>query len=287
MKTQQLLDFLNSFLYMHFFEDSSKNWLQVATPKDEIKKIGYATDATAYIFDLAIQEQVDLVLVHHWLFWWLDNPLVGIHYERASKLVKNDIWLFAVHLPLDAHPVVGNNIWLTIGLINIILPAYDTKKILQEFEGKMEQILKAPNGEAIFEDDILMINKFWEYKWMSIGYGVKFKNQAFHTSQILHFAEALQLQKQFFNFAGKETFSSVGFVSWGWGAALEEAKNSGYDIFITGEMAHRQLTLAKELKQSVLLGWHRHTEKIWPKLLAHHIKKKFPKVETVFLDEVY
>jgi len=45
-------------------------------------------------------------------------------------------------------------------LINVVLPGYDTKKILQEFENKIEEILKAPNGEVIFEDDILTINKF-------------------------------------------------------------------------------------------------------------------------------
>jgi putative NIF3 family GTP cyclohydrolase 1 type 2 len=51
-------------------------------------------------------------------------------------------------------------------------------------------------------------------------------------------------------------------------------------------LVHRQITFAKELKQSVFIGGHRETEKIWPKLLAYNIKKKFG-IDVVFLDEKY
>ena len=272
---------------MNYFKDTSKNGLQVSTPKREIKKLGYATDATSYIFDLAIENKIDLLLTHHGLFWWYDTPITDVHYQRISKLIKNDIGLFAVHLPLDAHPVVWNNIWLTIGLINTVLPSYDSTLILKSLETKVEEILHAPNATVIFEDEVLSIKKFWNYWWTSIGYGTKFKQNKFHISQIINFTKALQLQKQFLNFWQHETFDSISIVSWGGGDLLQEAKESGYDIFLTWEMAHWQITLAKEIKQSVLLGGHRHTEKIGPKLLANYIAKKFRDVEIIFLDEAY
>ncbi|MBU0626659.1 Nif3-like dinuclear metal center hexameric protein [Patescibacteria group bacterium] len=61
------------------------------------------------MFDKAIKEKLDLLIVHHGLFWGIEQTITGLMYKRVSKLIKNDIALYACHLPLDAHPVVGNN----------------------------------------------------------------------------------------------------------------------------------------------------------------------------------
>ena len=117
MQKTQLIDYLNDYLKVSEFKDSSKNWLQVDNTKTEIRKIGYAVDATNYIFQKWIQENVDLILVHHGLFRWFEQTLTNVHFERVSSLIKNDIALYACHLPLDAHEEVWNNIWLAKGFI--------------------------------------------------------------------------------------------------------------------------------------------------------------------------
>lgn len=290
MKKQELINFLNTFLKIKNFEgkDSSKNWLQVDTTKKEIKKIWYAVDATTYIFDLAIANNVDLVLTHHWIFWWIENTLTDIYFERIYKLIKNDIWLYACHLPLDAHPVVGNNIGILVALVNN-LTWWEYKerfnKILADFENKIEEILN--EQELIYEDDDFIIEKFWRYHWFYIWYWIRFKNQQFHRTQLISpFAEVMWFERKFYNFWKKEYFSSVAIVSWWWGSAIKEAKDRWFDIFLTWELVHWQYTFAKEIWQSIFVGWHRETEKIGPKLLAYYLKKKFW-IELIFLDEKY
>ena len=288
MKKTELINFLNEFLRINKFDDTSKNWLQVDTSKDEIKKIWYAVDATRYIFDLAIENDVDLVLTHHWIFWWIENVLTDIYYERIAKLIKNDIGLYACHLPLDAHPVVGNNIWILIALVNT-LSRGDTKEkmnsILSEFENRIDEILET--NWIIWEDDEFIIERFGSYHWFNLGYGIRFKNQQFHWTQLISpFAETMWFERKFYNFWKKEYFSSVAIVSGWWGSAIKEAKDRWFDIYITGELVHWQFTFAKEIWQSILVWWHRETEKIWPKLLAYWLKKKF-NLEVIFLDEKY
>jgi len=178
MEKNKLIDFLNIFLRIEKFKDSSKNWLQVDFSKEEIKKIWYAVDATSYIFDLAIQNNIDLILTHHGIFWWVENVLTDIYYERIAK----------------------------------------------------------------------------------------FKNQQFHWAQVISpFAETMWFERKIYNFGKKEYFTSVAIVS-GWaGELVKEAHDKWYDIYITWEAVHWQLTFAKEIWQSILLWWHRETEKIWPK----------------------
>ena len=112
MNKQELINYINDYLQIENFVDSSKNWLQIDSTKDQIKKIWYAVDATTYIFKKAKQENVDLVLVHHWLFWGFEQVLVWVPFKRAKFMLENNIALVAYHLPLDAHPEVGNNAWL-------------------------------------------------------------------------------------------------------------------------------------------------------------------------------
>jgi putative NIF3 family GTP cyclohydrolase 1 type 2 len=237
---------------------------------------------------LAIQNEVDLILTHHWIFWWIENVLTDIYYEKISKLIKNDIWLYACHLPLDAHPVVWNNIWILVGLVNI-LNQWKTKekmnKILNNFENKIDEILDS--DWIIYEDDEFVIERFWNYRWTNLGYWLKFKEQEFHWTQIISpFAEIMWFERKFYNFWKNEYFKSVAIVSGEWWSFIKESRDKNYDILITGEAVHWQITFAKEIWQSILIAWHRETEKIWPKLLAYYLKKRFD-LEVTFLDEKY
>jgi dinuclear metal center YbgI/SA1388 family protein len=258
MNKQELIKYLNEYLNIDWYKDSSKNGVQVDNSKEEIKKIWYAVDANTYIFEKAKHENVDLVLTHHWIFWWHEQTLTWVSYKRAKLLIENDIGLYSAHLPLDAHPEVGNNIWLAKAFIRIF---------------------------GIREDDY-ELEKFWDYNGSDIWYGIRFKNPLHVSNLVTPYAEHMQLLKRFYNFWNLTTFDSICFVS-GWALnSMHEAKAKNYDVLVTWEWVHYEMTLAKEIEQSVLIWWHYETEKIWPKLLAYHLRDKF-NIEIEFLDEKY
>ncbi len=258
MKKQDLLQYLEDLLQNKEYKDSSKNGLQVDSSKDEIVKIWYAVDASTYIFDKAIQENVDLVLTHHGIFWWHEETLTGVAYKRANKLLSNDIALYSSHIPLDANAKVGNNIWLIKAFVRIF---------------------------GLREEDY-QIEEFWEYKWKTIWFGIKFKHKLHISNMIMPYAEQMQLQKKLYNFWNKTYFNSLAIISWGAAKDFIQAKNAWYDIFLTGEANHAQMIAAKEHEQCLMLWGHYETEKIWVKLLAYHLQEKFG-VKIEFLDEKY
>lgn len=258
MNKNELIKYLDSFLKISDFKDNSKNGLQIDCEKTEIKKVGFAVDANTYIFKRAKEAKVDIILTHHWLFWWFEQVLVGLAYSRAKIMIENNIALYSAHLPLDAHREVGNNIWLARAFINIFG--------IMEWEYKMED--------------------FWEYAWFTIWFWIRLKHKIHVSNLITPYAERMQLLKRFYNFWNKTYFDSIAFVSgWALSNALE-AKQKNYDIFVTWEWVHYEMIQAKELEQCILVWWHYETEKIWPKLLAYHLRDKFG-LEIEFLDEKY
>jgi len=128
MKKEDLIRYLDDYLRVSEFDDASKNGLQVDTSKKEINKIGYSVDATTYVLEKAKKESVDFVLCHHGIFWGQEEVLTDIPYKRISELIKNDIALYASHLPLDAHREVGNNAGLVQAFTRIFgITEYELK----------------------------------------------------------------------------------------------------------------------------------------------------------------
>ncbi len=91
------------------FKDYCPNGLQVAgTPR--VSKIACAVTASLASIEAAIAADADALVVHHGIFWRGDNPcLVGPHGARVRRLIASDLNLWAYHLPLDVHPIWGNN----------------------------------------------------------------------------------------------------------------------------------------------------------------------------------
>lgn len=108
----ELADYLQEFLEVDRFNDYCPNGLQVAGRAD-IRRIVTGVTASQRLIDEAIDRQADAILVHHGYFWKGEpGPLTGIKRDRIATLLRHDINLFAYHLPLDAHPQVGNNMQL-------------------------------------------------------------------------------------------------------------------------------------------------------------------------------
>jgi dinuclear metal center YbgI/SA1388 family protein len=115
-QTSELVQFLDELLTPDEFEDLGPNGLQVPGAA-EVDRVVTAVTAQRAVFERAIAERAQLVLVHHGLFWRF-HPL-GLTprlAERLRPLFKHDIALAAYHLPLDAHPEVGNNALLARAL---------------------------------------------------------------------------------------------------------------------------------------------------------------------------
>lgn len=104
-----LATYLDEYLDVGRFQDYCPNGLQVAG-RSEIRRLVTGVTASQRLIDEAIERQADAILVHHGYFWKGEAaPITGIKRNRLAALLAHDINLFAYHLPLDAHPEVGNN----------------------------------------------------------------------------------------------------------------------------------------------------------------------------------
>ncbi len=91
------------------FKDYGPNGLQVEG-RDQIRHLVCGVTASLALIDAAIDSGADAILVHHGLFWrGQDGRVTGWMKQRLSRLLTNEVNLFAYHLPLDAHPELGNN----------------------------------------------------------------------------------------------------------------------------------------------------------------------------------
>ena len=108
MKKKELTAYLDELLAITKFSDSSLNGIQVDGP-EEIGTVAYAVDGSLDAIEEAIQKKAQMLIVHHGLFWGTPQPISGYLYTRIRRLMEGKCSLYASHLPLDAHPIYGNN----------------------------------------------------------------------------------------------------------------------------------------------------------------------------------
>lgn len=110
-KRNEIIQYMNEILTPENFNDYCVNGLQVEG-KPDIEKIALGVSVSERMFKAALAEKADMILVHHGLFWRSDpHPLhlTGLLYRRLKLLMDAKINLVGYHLPLDAHPEIGNN----------------------------------------------------------------------------------------------------------------------------------------------------------------------------------
>jgi dinuclear metal center YbgI/SA1388 family protein len=223
--------------------DNAANGLQVEN-NGAVGKIAAAVDASLSTVKLAIAAKADLLVVHHGLFWTVRQPWTGRNRELLRLLVENDLAVYSSHLPLDAHPKLGNNAQLCTAL---------GLERLKPFFFAHGQMLGFKSQTKITRTELA--------KRLEHATGAKPK--------IIP--------------GGKEICQSVGVVTGGAGAELKVAVKEGVDTFITGEGPHWTFALAEELGLNVLYGGHYATETFGVKALAAHLSEKFHVLWT-FLD---
>lgn len=222
--------------------ERAANGLQVEN-RGPVRRIGAAVDAGLATVKLAIAAKADLLLVHHGLFWGPAHPWTGKRYELLRLLLDNHLAVYSSHLPLDAHPRLGNNARLcaTLGW-----------KRLHPF--------------------------FFDHG-QTIGFEVRTRIARAELAARLERAVG---SKPLVIPAGPAICRRIGVVSGGAGGDMKRAAEAGVDTFITGEGPHWTYTLAEELGVNVLYGGHYATETFGVKALAAHLSQRF-KVPWVFL----
>ena len=88
--------------------DASANGLQVGPPEKEIEHVAFAVDGVEATIEEAADLGADLLVVHHGVSWGGIERVTDLHYGRVAPLIERDLALYVSHLPLDAHPKVGN-----------------------------------------------------------------------------------------------------------------------------------------------------------------------------------
>ncbi len=113
---QALLSEANRLMEPDLFDDYCPNGLQVEG-RDQVARIVSGVTASQALIEAAIEREADVLLVHHGYFWRGENPVIrGMKRQRLGLLLQHNISLVAYHLPLDAHPELGNNAQLAKAL---------------------------------------------------------------------------------------------------------------------------------------------------------------------------
>ena len=223
--------------------DGAANGLQVEN-SGHVTRIAATVDASLATVKLAVAAKADLLIVHHGLFWSKTHPWTGQRRELLRLLIENNLAVYSSHLPLDAHPVLGNNAQLAAALgLKSLKPFFFS------------------HGQNI---------------------GLRTRQKISRTALAKKLEHATGTKPKILP-GGKETCDRIGIVTGGAGGDLKTAAAVGVDTFITGEGPHWTYALAEELGVNVLYGGHYATETFGVKALAAALSKKF-RLPWVFLD---
>lgn len=227
--------------------DVAINGLQVANNGAAIERIGFAVDASLASIDRSIEEGCNLLITHHGFYWGKPFAITGNFYTRIQKMLSHNLGLIAFHLPLDVHPVYGNNAQ--------IIALYEPKEM----------------------------RPFGNYKGQAIGYQGELAS-SITKSQVL---EILGVEEGIGNVNyldfGKKEIKSIAVVSGGAPWEVLTAIDEGVDLYITGDSAHELYHVAKEHEINLLYAGHYHTEIFGVKALQKFIEENY-KIETCFFD---
>ena len=245
MRTIELIAYLNDYLHLEEHEDRSNNGLQVEGAPS-VTKVAFAVDACQSAFDAAREAGVQLLITHHGLFWSEVKLLTGPHFKRIKTLLDANIGLYGVHLPLDSHAEVGNNVELCrlIGLVDI-KPWGTYKGHAAGFGGMLPRPITLNNLAAKI-DATLGVN-----------------------SRVLAF--------------GPQVIDRVAVCSGGASSLIPQVAAAGFNTYFSGETSHSHYHDAKDYGLNVIYSGHYATETVGLKALARHLETKFG-LQTVFLD---
>ena len=243
---EELLQCFDTLLEPGKFRDYGPNGLQVEGRR-EIRKIVSGVTASLALIEAAVHANADAIFVHHGLFWrGQDGRVVGWMKQRLALLLAHNINLYAYHLPLDAHPVLGNNaqLGLRLGLAATL-----------RFGDQELGFLGARENGGSFESAVVLGSLIET----SLGRPITVVG------------------------AVNKPITRVAWCTGGAQSYFEAAIEAGAEAFITGEISEPQAHYARECGVAYLACGHHATERYGAPAVAEHVADQLS-LEHVFID---
>ena len=234
-----ILEFLDDLLEPSGFDDHGPNGLQVPGRR-QVEHVVTGVSASAELFVRARAADAGLVLVHHGLFWERQpRTLTRTGAARLRVLLDAHMGLAAYHLPLDAHPEVGNN--------------------------------------ALIADGLGCVHRepFGVHRGRTIGFVGEFAGEGLPAPELLERVASLTCREPLVFASGPAHIRRVGIVSGGGAGSLEEAAAAGVDAFLTGEPSEPAMAQAREACLHFIAAGHYATETFGVRALGERLAERF------------
>lgn len=248
--TGEIVTYLDSLLETSSIPDYSNalNGLQLAN-SGNVTRVAAAVDFSSRVVARTVEERANLLVLHHGMFWNGLKPITATAYERLRMLIENDVAVYASHLPLDRHPVFGNNVLLSRSLELVPTAEFAwTKGITIGVRG---------------ESDIPTLDLLENAKRFARARG----GDAISTP-----ITPDRRTKRWAMCSGAGASSDT----------LQEASSLGIDTLIVGEGPHHTAVEADEIGITVIYAGHYATETLGVEAIAKHLAEKFG-IESVMI----
>ena len=245
IELERVVQFLDELLDVAAFPDygNALNGLQVGGPS-RVSSVVAAVDATEAAIHEAVSAGADMLVVHHGLFWGGLRPVTGPLFRKMSALIEGRLAVYSAHLPLDAHPELGNCAILA-------------REIGVEIKGPCAAFKGAEIG------------------WWG---AVDSSRDALRDRLSTTLGGDVRLIP-----GGPAHVRRVAVVTGGGGSFLEEVAGQDLDALVTGEASHHSFHDAMELRVNLYLGGHYATETWGVRALAERLGEEFG-VDWSFID---
>ncbi|WMY95212.1 MAG: Nif3-like dinuclear metal center hexameric protein [Arsenophonus sp.] len=235
MHNIELEKLINIYLNVDKYQDYVPNGLQVEG-RSEVKKILTGVTASQALLDEGVKLSVDAIIVHHGYFWKNEaDIIINMKRKRLKTLLCNDINLYSYHLPLDMHPIIGNNVkfgeLLEVEIDRYILPLVPM--------GKFFRIITA---------DDLMLRLSNKLSRQPLYVGGDYKS---------------------------EEIGTVAWCTGRGQNFIQAAGEAGADAFITGEVSEETIHIAREMGIHFYAAGHHATERLGIKMLGQWLEKNY------------
>lgn len=235
---KKLVSYTDELLVAATFRDYCPNGLQVEG-NAEVNSIVSGVTASLALVEAAIEHRADAIVVHHGYFWkGEDARISGMKRRRLQTLLTNNISLLAYHLPLDAHPELGNN-------------------------AQLARVLGFRTAGRFGDDGGMQLGCYGELQSAMNG-----------TELADHIEQHLGRSPQYI--AGQS--ECIRRIGWCTGAAqsyIEAAVAMGLDAFISGEISEQTVHVARECGIHYYAAGHHATERYGAEALGHHLARQF------------
>lgn len=246
MNLYTLETYLDKLLNVAKFRDYAPNGVQVEG-RAEIKRIVTGVSASQDVLDAALALQADAVLVHHGYFWKGESPVVrGMKKRRLATLLQHDISLLAYHLPLDAHPELGNN-------------------------AQLGKLLGVENSAPMDERELQGVGNFGALPTPLTLDALGEKLSSVLARQPVLIA------------AGEHPIQRIAWCTGGAQGYIQQALALGVDAYLSGEISEHTVHFARENGIHYIAAGHHATERGGIKALGNHLAEQFG-LEHFFID---